>query len=67
MNYLTREKIRDDHRFDPPNNWAIAIDGKIWKVFAPGKNQQYYLSNLCRRKTAETGKKWTLTPYAGGL
>lgn len=66
------ERIRDPEDWDegntePPNNMAIYINGKKWKVF-PGRGtyaddaremKQYYdLQAMCRRKSEATGKKW---------
>ena len=57
----------DEGSTEPPNNFAIYINGKKWKVFQ-GKGQyaddQYemqqfrQLQAMAQRKSQETGKKW---------
>lgn len=66
------ERVRDPEDWDegdtePPNNFAIYINGKKWKVF---KGQGYHaddyrerkhyqqLKDLCAKKSASTGKEW---------
>jgi hypothetical protein len=66
------ERFRDPEDWDegntePPNNMAVYINGKKWKVF-PGRGQyaddkwemkQYYdLQAWAQRKSDATGKKW---------
>lgn len=66
------ERVRDPEDWDegntePPNNMAIYINGKKWKVF-PGRGtyadddremKQYYdLQAWARKKSEATGKKW---------
>lgn len=66
------ERIRDPEDWDegntePPNNFAVYINGKKWKVFQ-GRGQyaddkyemkQYYdLQAWAKRKSDATGKKW---------
>ncbi len=66
------ERIRDPEDWDegntePPNNFAVYINGKKWKVFK-GKGQfaddykerNHYrqLQNWAQAKSASTGKKW---------
>ncbi len=68
----TTERIRDPEDWDegntePPNNFAIYINGKKWKVFQ-GRGQyaddfrekQHYqqLKDWARKKSQDTGKKW---------
>lgn len=62
-----REDDWDEGNTEPPNNFAITINGKKWKVF---QGNGYYaddqremaqyrkLQDMCRRKTEQTGKKW---------
>jgi hypothetical protein len=66
------ERIRDPEDWDegntePPNNFAVYINGKKWKVFK-GRGQyaddqrekDHYrqLQNWAQQKSASTGKKW---------
>ena len=68
------ERYRDPEDWDegntePPNNFAVYINGKKWKVF---KGRGYYaddererahyyqLQDWARKKSAATGKKWTV-------
>ncbi len=66
------ERVRDPEDWDegntePPNNFAVYINGKKWKVF-PGRGtyadderemKQYYdLQAWAKRKSDATGKKW---------
>jgi len=54
---------------EPPNNFAIYINGKKWKVL-PGRGtyaddqreRQHYrqLQDMCAKKSATTGKKWSV-------
>ncbi len=68
----TTERVRDPEDWDegntePPNNFAVYINGKKWKVFK-GKGQfaddykerNHYrqLQNWAQAKSAATGKKW---------
>ena len=58
---------RQNDEPDAVNNIAIAIDGKTWKVFAgrgPDSSPAFFkqkqsVDELCKRKSRETGKKWT--------
>lgn len=66
------ERVRDPEDWDegntePPNNMAIYINGKKWKVFQGRGNyadderemkQFYDLKAMCQRKSQATGKKW---------
>ncbi len=71
----TTERIRDPEDWDegntePPNNFAIYINGKKWKVF---KGRGYYaddererahyyqLKDWARKKSEATGKKWEVS------
>jgi len=71
----TTERIRDPEDWDegntePPNNFAVYINGKKWKVFK-GRGQfaddhreiQHYrqLQNWAQAKSQATGKKWTVS------
>jgi hypothetical protein len=59
----------DEGDTEPPNNFAIYINGKKWKVI-PGnghhaddhREQQHYrqLQDMAAKKSAATGKKWTV-------
>ena len=69
------ERIRDPEDWDegntePPNNMAVYINGKLWKVFKGNgyyadderEMRQYYkLQDWARRKSQETGKKWEVS------
>ena len=69
---MPMERYRDPEDWDegntePPNNMAVYINGKKWKVF-PGRGtyaddaremKQYYdLQAWARKKSEATGKKW---------
>ena len=69
------EGVRDPEDWDegntePPNNFAIYINGKKWKVFqGRGRyadderemKQFYDLKAWCQRKSDATGKKWEVS------
>jgi hypothetical protein len=71
----TTERIRDPEDWDegntePPNNFAVYINGKKWKVFQGRgtyaddyREKQHYqqLKAWADKKSAETGKKWTIS------
>lgn len=72
---IEMERVRDPEDWDegntePPNNFAVYINGKKWKVFK-GRGQfaddyremQQYrqLRTWAEKKSAETGKKWTVS------
>jgi hypothetical protein len=73
---IEMERVRDPEDWDegntePPNNFAIYINGKKWKVFAGRgtyaddhreRTQYRQLQDLCAKKTAATGKKWQVSP-----
>lgn len=52
---------------DAVNNIEVSINGRPWKVFAgvgPDSSQAFFKQKqavdvMCKRKTAETGKKWS--------
>lgn len=66
------ERIRDPEDWDegntePPNNFAVYINGKKWKVFQGNgyyaddereKAQYFKLKDWARKKSEATGKKW---------
>ncbi len=66
------ERVRDPEDWDegntePPNNFAVYINGKKWKVFAGRgtyaddfREKQHYqqLKDWARKKSQDTGKKW---------
>jgi hypothetical protein len=69
---VTLERERDPEDWDegntePPNNFAIYINGKKWKVL-PGRGtyaddhreraQYQQLKDMCAKKSQATGKKW---------
>jgi hypothetical protein len=69
------ERVRDPEDWDegntePPNNFAVYINGKKWKVFK-GRGQfagdykeiQHYrqLQNWAQAKSAATGKEWKVS------
>jgi hypothetical protein len=69
---VTMERDRDPEDWDegntePPNNFAIYINGKKWKVL-PGRGtyaddhreraQYQQLKDMCAKKSQATGKKW---------
>ena len=49
------------------NNIEISINGRVWKIFAgkgPDSSKEFFqqkqaVDSMCKRKTAETGKKWS--------
>lgn len=71
-NLSTFESHRDwdEGNTEPPNNFAVYINGKQWKVFKgrgryaddqAEKAHYRQLQDLCRKKTKTTGKKWTVS------
>jgi hypothetical protein len=72
---ITMERDRDPEDWDegntePPNNFAVYINGKKWKVFKgrgyyaddERERQHYYqLKDWAAKKTAATGKKWEVS------
>lgn len=69
------ERIRDPEDWDegntePPNNFAVYINGKKWKVFqgrgyyADDERERahyYQLKDWARKKSEATGKKWEVS------
>jgi len=55
-----------DVRFELRNetggiDWLVYIDGKFWKRFSGDtKFAEYKVKEMCKRKTYETGKQWTV-------
>lgn len=72
---MPMERIRDPEDWDegntePPNNFAVYINGKKWKVFQGQgtyaddqreMNQFYKLKDWARKKSEATGKKWEVS------
>lgn len=72
---IEMERVRDPEDWDegntePPNNFAIYINGKKWKVFQgrgtyaddEREMKQYYdLKAWCQKKSIATGKKWEVS------
>ena len=71
----TTERVRDPEDWDegntePPNNFAVYINGKKWKVFqgrgyyADDERERahyYQLKDWARKKSEATGKKWEIS------
>lgn len=71
----TTERVRDPEDWDegntePPNNFAVYINGKKWKVFKgrgqyadDAREQAHYeqLKGWARKKSEETGKQWSVS------
>jgi hypothetical protein len=69
------ERVRDPEDWDegntePPNNFAVSINGKQWKVFKgrgqyadDDREKQHYqqLKAWAAKKSESTGKKWTVS------
>jgi hypothetical protein len=69
------ERVRDPEDWDegntePPNNFAVYINGKKWKVFKGRgqfaddyKERDHYrqLQSWAQQKSAQTGKKWEVS------
>ena len=69
---MPMERIRDPEDWDegntePPNNFAVYINGKKWKVFQGRgqfaddyKEMQHFrqLQSWAQQKSTQTGKKW---------
>jgi hypothetical protein len=69
------ERVRDPEDWDegntePPNNFAVSINGKQWKVFKgrgqyadDDREKQHYqqLKDWAAKKSESTGKKWTVS------
>lgn len=68
--HRNREDDWDEGNTEPPNNFAIYINGKKWKVlhgqgtYADDHREMAQLRRLqdmCRKKTEQTGKKWEVS------
>ena len=71
----TTERVRDPEDWDegntePPNNFAVYINGKKWKVFKgrgqyadDAREQAHYeqLKGWAAKKSAATGKQWSVS------
>ena len=69
------ERVRDPEDWDegntePPNNFAVSINGKKWKVFKgrgryaeDRREQQHFqmLKDWARKKSESTGKRWEVS------
>jgi hypothetical protein len=69
---VTMERERDPEDWDegntePPNNFAVSINGKQWKVFkgrgqyaddSAERKHYYQLKDWAAKKSESTGKKW---------
>jgi len=72
---IEMERVRDPEDWDegntePPNNFAVSINGKQWKVFKgrgqyadDDREKQHYqqLKDWAAKKSAATGKKWEVS------
>ena len=72
---IEMERVRDPEDWDegntePPNNFAVYINGKKWKVFkgrgkyADDRREQAHYEQLkdwARKKSESTGKNWTVS------
>jgi hypothetical protein len=72
---IEMERVRDPADWDegntePPNNFAVSINGKKWKVFkgrgkyADDRREQAHYEQLkdwARKKSESTGKNWTVS------
>lgn len=72
---IEMERVRDPEDWDegntePPNNFAVSINGKQWKVFKgrgyyadDDREKQHYrqLKDWAAKKSEATGKKWTVS------
>ncbi len=65
-----RERENDEGNTEPPNNFAVSINGKRWKVFKgrgqyadDHREQAHYqqLKDWARKKSEATGKKWEVS------
>jgi hypothetical protein len=62
-----RERENDEGNTEPPNNFAVSINGKQWKVFkgrgqyaddSAERKHYYQLKDWAAKKSESTGKKW---------
>jgi hypothetical protein len=60
----------DEGNSEPPNNFAVSINGKQWKVFkgrgryaddSAEREHYYQLKDWAAKKSEATGKKWTVS------
>jgi hypothetical protein len=60
----------DEGNSEPPNNFAVSINGKQWKVFkgrgryaddSAEREHYYQLKDWAAKKSESTGKKWTVS------
>ena len=72
---INMERVRDPEDWDegntePPNNFAVSINGKQWKVFKgrgryaeDRREQQHFqmLKDWARKKSESTGKRWEVS------
>ncbi len=72
---IEMERVRDPEDWDegntePPNNFAVYINGKKWKVFKGRgyyaddereRTHYYQLKDWARKKSEATGKKWEVS------
>jgi len=72
---VTMERERDPEDWDegntePPNNFAVSINGKQWKVFkgrgqyaddSAERKHYYQLKDWAAKRSESTGKKWTVS------
>jgi len=72
---IAMERVRDPEDWDegntePPNNFAVSINGKQWKVFKgrgryaeDRREQQHFqmLKDWARKKSESTGKRWEVS------
>ena len=65
-----RERENDEGNTEPPNNFAVSINGKQWKVFkgrgqyaddSAERKHYYQLKDWAAKKSESTGKKWTVS------
>jgi hypothetical protein len=66
----SRERENDEGNTEPPNNFAVSINGKPWKVFKgrgqyaeDDREKQHYqqLKAWAAKKSESTGKKWEVS------
>ena len=65
-----RERENDEGNTEPPNNFAVSINGKQWKVFkgrgtyaddSAERKHYYQLKDWAAKKSESTGKKWEVS------
>ncbi len=66
----SRERENDEGNTEPPNNFAVSINGKPWKVFkgrgqyaddSAERNHYKQLKVWAAKKSESTGKKWEVS------